>query len=392
MKKRILHVIASLGGGGAEAVLHNLWPSLCRSYRYEFELCVLKQLGNFGERLAAEGATIHCLDRKRKYDPFAILKLRSLIRHRGYSIVHAHLFPEQYIVAMATAGLKDVRLVFTEHRSTNRRRNMGSVARWLDKLSYSPYHQIICVNSSTQETLLDWQHQLSDRAVVIPNSVRASTDPWPEGDGKARLLEELGLPPAGNINLILFASRLHHQKGVDVLLSALSKLKMSNYLCLIAGEGEERQRLEHMCASLKLEENVRFLGFRSDVTKLLGQVDFIVLPSRYEGMPLIILEAMSAGCPIIATSVDGTAEVLDDEYSALLVSPESDEQLSSAIQRLIDDPLLRRRIAGNALADAQNYLSDNTSRQLIEVYDRVLGPSQEKSSPGVNSIQAKTTL
>jgi glycosyltransferase involved in cell wall biosynthesis len=174
---------------------------------------------------------------------------------------------------------------------------------------------------------------------------------------------------------MLFASRLHHQKGVDVLLSALAELKRSDYFCLIAGTGEEKGKLEAMSTSLGLTNRVRFLGFRSDVPDLLRLSDFMVLPSRYEGMPLIVLEAMAASCPIIATSVDGTAEVLRDEISALLVSPDDVSKLSKAISRYLESSSLRGAHAERARLDAEDYSADNIAQQLLCVYDKVLGKS-----------------
>ena len=375
MKERVLHVIKFLGGGGAEAVLYNLWPSLSRSDKYEFELCVLQYSGDFGARLASEGATIHNLGRKHKYDPGIVLALRRLIRQGSYSVVHAHLFPELQIVALATAGLPNVRLVYTEHRSTNRRRKLGVVGRMVDKLAYDCYDRIISVNASTQESLISWQPWVTDRSLVIRNCTRATKKPGSRIEARQRLVSEIG-PTNSDKTLILFASRLHRQKGVDVLLSALARLNRSDYLCLIAGTGEEREQLEGLTESLGLNDQVRFLGFRLDVPELLHQADFMVLPSRYEGMPLIILEAMSAGCPIIATSVDGTAEVLRDGDSALLVPPDDPAQLAAAIGRYLDNPSFRAELAEHALIDSHDYSADQAAQQLLKVYDAALRRSQ----------------
>lgn len=371
MRKRILHVIASLGGGGAESVLHNLWPSLCRAGQYEFEICVLNSLGHFGEKLVSEGAIIHNLGCPRKYDPGAVLSLRRLIQSRSYALVHAHLFPELYVAAFATAGLSGVRLVYTEHRSVNRRRNYGAIGRFLDKLAYDRFDQVISVNSSTEESLIAWQPQLVSRSLVIKNCVRV-TAPRNGACGQ-QLRKELGLPLGGDLKLILFASRLHHQKGVDVLLKALAQLDRSDYFCALAGTGEERGKLVRMTASLGLQDRVRFLGFRSDVADLLSEADFVALPSRYEGLPLIVLEAMAAGCPIIATSVDGTAEVLRNEHSALLVPPDDPARLAEAINRFLDASALRGTLAEQAARDVEDYLADNVAQQLISVYGRVIG-------------------
>ena len=370
-------MIASMGCGGAEAVLHNVWPELCRSDRYEFEICLLNAYGHFGRKLVSEGATVHCLDCEGKYDIRAVSRLRRLIRRRSCSIVHAHLFPELYVTSMATLGMKDVQLVYTEHQSTTRRRRLGIVARMLDRLAYAPYSEVISVNASTQGSLVSWQPGLADRAITISNCVRRNENHRPDREGRARLLVELGLSPSSQTALILFASRLHHRKGADVLLSALTKIKDRDCLCIIAGEGEERATLTAAATSIGLHDRIRFVGFRDDVPALLTQVDLMILPSRFpEGMPIVILEAMAAGCPIIATNVDGIAELLLNETSALLVCPDDDEQLANAICRLLSDAALGSALARQASLDAEAYLAENAARQLFAVYDRLLGEAR----------------
>jgi glycosyltransferase involved in cell wall biosynthesis len=372
MKVGVLHVIGNLGLGGAQSVLYHLWPSLCKSDRYTFELCALNYMGHFGELLRSEGATVHCLECKYKYDPVAIARLRKIVLSGSYKIVHVHLFPELIIAPLAVLGISDIRLVYTEHLATNRRRRLGFVGRMLDRFAYRYYARIIAVNNSTYRNLITWLPELVKRTVLIPNAVNLNFIKRSGKAARAHLLTEFGLSSQTEAKLILFAGRLVHQKGVDILLSSLSQLKHYNYFCLIAGDGPEREKLEAMANSLGINDRVRFLGTRLDVSYLLQQVDFLILPSRYEGLPLIVLEAMAAGCPIVATKVDGTEEVLQHEVSALLVPPEDARALTEAIRRLLEDAELGRRLAGQAQRDAQMYSADRIAEQLIALYDDVL--------------------
>ncbi len=368
MKERVLHVIANLDLGGAQSVLYHLWPSLQRSGRYQFELCVLNRLGQFGEKLIFEGAKIHCLTSRGKYDPGVVSKLRELILQQGYRIVHAHLFPELAIVPIAAAGMSDVRLVYTEHSADNRRRKFGCAARMFDRLLYNPYARVVAVNCSAHQNLTSWLPELAARSVMIPNSIRLNRDDDVANDLRAQLRIRRG----ESVKLILFAGRLSRVKGADVLISALSHLKRNDLLCLIAGDGPDRERLEEQVSSLNLRERVRFLGARRDVRSLLSQVDFLVLPSRCEGLPLIVLEAMAAGCPVVATSVDGTAEVLRNEESALLVPPNDSRAMAAAIKRFLDEPSLRHTLASRGRVDVESYSSDVIAKQLLSLYDQVL--------------------
>jgi L-malate glycosyltransferase len=171
---------------------------------------------------------------------------------------------------------------------------------------------------------------------------------------------------------LLFAGRLVQQKGVDTLLLALARLGRTDYSCLIAGDGPERGKLENLCSSLGLQEQVLFLGERSDMNKLLRSVDFLIVPSRYEGMPLIVLEAMAAGCAILASRVDGIAENLCHESSAWLVAPDDVNELSKGLNLLMDDADLRHHLAKQARQDVESFSAERVARQIIRLYDEVL--------------------
>jgi glycosyltransferase involved in cell wall biosynthesis len=367
-KRRVLQVIADLDFGGAQSLIYHTWPSFASSERYETSICVFDRLGYFGQRLVEAGARVHCLQARGKYDPSIVSRLRRLVRQERCDLLHVHLFPELYAAACACAGL-DISLVYTEHSSMNRRRRFGWIAKALDALAYGPYSRIVAVNASTRANLLRWLPQLAGRTLVIPNGVRLDGPIAPAS--KADLMSELGIPGQPGPFLILFAGRLTHEKGVDTLISSLALLRDSHVVCLLAGEGDQRSTLERMTADLGLADRIRFLGFRTDVPRLLRQVDLLVLPSRFEGLPLVLLEAMSAGCPVVATAVDGPAEILRGRESALLVPPADPPGLAQAIRLLMGDPQRRKGLSRRALDEVRQFSVENTAGQLFALYDEV---------------------
>lgn len=373
-KRHVLHVIGNLGLGGAQSVLYHLWPYLNISRDYAFDFCTLWTVGHFGERLRAEGATVYCLQSPYKYDPLLVPRLRRLVQQNSYDIVHVHLFPELLIAGIACRGMQ-VRLIYTEHVATNRRRTLGLAGRLLDTLAYCPYQRIIAINRSTEVNLVRWVPEVIGKTVLIPNAVRVPSPHISEGVQKCSALQQLGIGHDRNIPILLFAGRLTHQKGVDTLLLALPKLSVKNYLCLIAGDGPEYVYLRDLSHASGLQGHVRFLGYRSDVLDLLPEVDMLVLPSRWEGLPLIVLEAMAANCPVVASNVDGIAEVLRHEHSALLVPPDNPAALAAAIERLLLDVPLRQRLVAQARRDVEAYSAEDIAKRLIALYDEVLAES-----------------
>jgi glycosyltransferase involved in cell wall biosynthesis len=146
-----------------------------------------------------------------------------------------------------------------------------------------------------------------------------------------------------NRPLVFTPARLHAQKGHTFLLEAAAQVP--DAIFVLAGDGEERPRLEEQAGQLQIADRVRFLGNRQDIPALMACCDLFVLPSLYEGLPLSVLEAMAAGRPVVATAVSGTPEAVIDGVTGLLVPPSDAASLSAAIRRVLSDPELADRIA-----------------------------------------------
>jgi glycosyltransferase involved in cell wall biosynthesis len=150
--------------------------------------------------------------------------------------------------------------------------------------------------------------------------------------------------------VLVFVGRLVREKNLDVLIDVSHRLKeMFPEICLlIAGEGPLRKELERYVDELDLADAVRFLGFVEDVYPLLEEADCFVLPSQTEGMPMSLLEAMSCGVPIVASAVGSIPSVARDGVEAMLVKPDSREDLFQTLTRLLGDEKLRSDLGANA--------------------------------------------
>lgn len=184
-----------------------------------------------------------------------------------------------------------------------------------------------------------------NKVVVIPNGVDL---PHVEPEETRRVRAEMGL--AENAPLVLSVGRLAREKGPDLFLRSIPAV-LANYpaaVFALAGDGPDRKALETLAHLLGIEGSVRFLGSRRDTAALLSAAEVFALPSRTEGMPNALLEAMAAGVPAAAFAVGGVPEVLHDEASGLLVPPEDVAAFSAALQRLLGDEKLREALAARA--------------------------------------------
>jgi glycosyltransferase involved in cell wall biosynthesis len=207
MTHRVLHVIGNLGSGGAQAALYHLWPFLCRSETYTFELCTLNSFGNYGEKLSSEGAKIHSLDCSFRFDPRVITRLRKVIQDNSFDIVHAHLFPELLVVPFSTLGFRQPHLIYTEHLPTNRRRNYYFLGKLVDRMGYRRYSRIIAINASTERSLITWLPELKNRTTLIPNGVRIDSNSPLNVNDILALPSEEGLLP-GKLILLIVARKV----------------------------------------------------------------------------------------------------------------------------------------------------------------------------------------
>ncbi len=146
--------------------------------------------------------------------------------------------------------------------------------------------------------------------------------------------------------LLLAAGRLHKNKGFDVLLEALADLP--GFYLWLAGDGPEKSRLHRQAKKLQLQQRIRFLGWRRDVTALMCSADMFICPSRHEGLGSIVLEAWAHGCPIVAANSQGPGELIQSGKDGTLVPIDDSGALAKAIKRLHSNPQLRQELACTA--------------------------------------------
>jgi glycosyltransferase involved in cell wall biosynthesis len=171
--------------------------------------------------------------------------------------------------------------------------------------------------------------------------------------------------------IVLVTARLDKQKGHHYLLRAASLVPTAVFV--LVGDGPERASLEAQARALGLSDRVTFLGYRNDVGDLLTTCDLFVLPSLFEGLPLSVLEAMAAGKPVVATAIGGTDEAIVQGHTGLLVRPGDPVALAAAIQKVLSNPKLARRLAAAGKARVHEHFSaDAMVQNVTNIYEQIL--------------------
>lgn len=359
---RILQIAYKSDIAGGEIVLLNLCDYF-HALGHEVQV-VCPRPGDLATRVAELGLKVHFLPIPKTYDLLAAYRLRRLIQREKIDLVHSHGMLVNIISRLAGQGLPGVKLVNTVHltrdlkdqaRYTRRvQRLKNHYYRRLDNWTAGRADRIIAVSYAVQSDLIR-QGIPEAKISVIQNGIQMV--PQPEAKAVERLRQEFNLNPTDFV--LGSVVRLSRQKDIPTLLNAM-KILVSAYprlKLLLIGSGLLTESMKQLTSQMGLDPYVIFTGFRTDVRQLYYVMDIFVLSSLWEGLPLVILEAMSSGRPIVATAVDGTMEAVVDGSTGYLVPTRQPAALAESISRLIDHPDRRHEFAAAGQARIRDHFS-----------------------------------
>jgi len=308
------------------------------------QVCLITpSLGEFTEQVKSCSIEVVQMPMERTFFFHRSVSFAKFLRDWDADLVHCHSAVTGTILARIGAYLAGVPLISHVHIE-----NKFSDVRWiqklqiiLDNITAIVADKIITISNATKSSLID-QGISSNKITVIHNGISLTEhfDDMPEID---QLRSTLGLQK--NSHIVGTVARLCPVKGQrEFILAARNICNLyPNTEFLVIGEdyefeGKYRSNLENLVKELDLEEFVHFLGFRSDVRRLIYCFEIFVLPSWIEGLPVTILEAMAARKPVVATSVGGVPELVLDGETGILVPPRDVPGLSKAIESLLEQP------------------------------------------------------
>lgn len=357
---KILHVITSLRMGGAEKLMVDLLPRM-KAMGLDVTLAVFDSSETlFYNQIKSAGIKIIGLSPgKNVYSLKNLYKLIKLMR--GYDVIHTHITACQLFAAICSV-LCSVVLVTTEHNTSNRRRDWKWYA-WIDKWMYSRYRHVICISKATENNLRDFIHDQSDKISTIHNGIDVCKYQSAQPVEKSTIVND------SNHKIITMVAAFRYQKDQETLIRATTLLSEDYEVCLV-GDGERRKEIEEYIVEKGVSNRVHLLGLRDDVPSILKASDIVVLSSHWEGFGLAIVEGMAAGKPVIASDVEGLAQVVS---GAGLLFPHQDEKcLVKLIENLSNNKTFYQEVSQACTKRAMDFDIQNMAQKYVEVYEHVI--------------------
>ena len=326
--------------------------------------------GPFTELVEREGMEVHLVDVSRTFRLDGALRLIRLLRRLHVDVLHSHTALAANVISRVAGRLAGSAVVSHVHIENHFRPNRLArvVHTRLDNATARLAARVLAVSESTRGSLLA-QGYPAELVETIHNGI----DPSAHVAAGSGLRVALGVPDGAA--LVLEIGRLCDVKGQRELIEAVALLP-GVHVAFAGADlelgGAYRTLLERLAVERGVADRVHFLGYRADPDALLDQADIFALPSWIEGLPLVVLEAMVHAKPVVATPVGGTAELVEDGVTGVLVPPRDPERLAAAIRTLVEDPERARALgaAGRERVERE-FSEDAMTRRVLEVYDAV---------------------
>ena len=376
-KTRVMQLALTLDIGGLEMLVFDLVRKLDRR-KYEPIVCCL-QTGPLAEKIERAGIRLVYMEKRPGLDCALILRLARLIKRERIDILHSHNKGVHLYGALA-AQMAGIPLIHTRHgRNLLNDGNVSSRFTLLRKglvnrLLYSLTDLTVAVSYDSRKIALKQDRVCEEKVITIHNGVDVQKYARNLGNEQIRRMkQDMGIYEDDFI--IGIVARLSPEKDHNILLEAFAIVynKIRDIKLVIVGDGSLKEKLIKKALALELDSNVFFLGTREDIPEILKLFDVFVLSSYTEGIALTLLEAMSAGLPVIATNVGGNPEVVLDKVTGLLAPPRDPCKLADAIMQIASNREDAERMgrAGKKRV-AEHFSLQRMVKEYEEAYDSLI--------------------
>jgi len=355
---KIVHIITGLDFGGAERLLANF--TKYHALNHEIEIIYFKGFPRLKDEFNAS-IKIH-------YIPLNLstpLKLRKLIKHIKPDIVHTHLGHSDLLGLWASRGL-NIKLFCTMH-------NIWFKWNYKDYLIFTLYYilfktiaskcKVICISKIVAQHVINTLGVKKENVYVVYNGV-----PDIElNKNKSEIRQLVNIEPYKYV--ILFVGRLEKQKSVHTLLIAAAELKnkIPNLKVIILGDGTLKEHLIQLSKKLEIENIIEFRGVSQNPELYFAASNVFILPSVFEGLGIVILEAFRASIPVIASDLEGPRELIKNGFNGWLFPAGDHKKLSSLILKMAEEPELSAKVGKNGFESFKNKFEISNYAKQIEL-------------------------
>jgi glycosyltransferase involved in cell wall biosynthesis len=336
----VLYLIDSLGPGGAERLMVDLLPRLREHGVAPSVIAIQERHGNpVADDLRSAGVEVTTIGIERLRERDALSRVIDAVAASRPAIVHTQLEFSNILGSIAAHRL-GLPAISTIHTLDRPRRLSRDAARFR-LMAWTLRHRadrVIAVSESARQHVLARAGLRKKQTATIHNGIDLEAFTLDRAADAAALRARLEIGATAPV--LTTVAVLRAPKGIDDMLEALPSILSDHpdLVYLVAGDGDRRPALEAATRRLGIEESVRFMGRTSDVPLVLAAADAFVLPSHSEALPTVIIEAMAAALPVVATTVGGTPELVDHGSTGILVPPHSPNRLAEAVSRLFSSP------------------------------------------------------
>lgn len=320
--------------------------------------------GPFTKAMEKEGVKIHLLSLTRSFCLHQAVKLARRIKRESIDLVHTHTCLNSEILARIACFMARVPIICHQHDPTDifsANPLISWYQHWLDRMTSRSVFRFIAVVRSRREAMITYRGYKAAKVALVYNGI--SIEAFARVDARDTIRDELGL--AEKDIAVGLIGRLERPKGQETLIKAAPIVaeRYPGAKFFIVGddhiEGKPSlERYQKMIKESGLEDKCFLLGFRPDIKRLIQGMDIIVLPSLWEAHSIVILEALEAKKPVIASEVGGTPEIIKHNSGGILIPPEDPEALAREIFRLIDNPDLVKEITENGYNKVKEEFSE----------------------------------
>lgn len=364
---RVLHFVSTFAVKTDTKLLARMAPHVDRS-NCEWAFACFYDGGPMQGVFTSAGCSTFNLNLPSQFDPRAVFRAQNVIDTFQPDVVHTHLLRADLLAGLAArlSGVKTIVGAAYANGDFRRERKRLSDPLLDSTCARLPTH-FIAVSQSTKD---DWCQRLG----IAPSRIRVihtGVEMAPEINRGAVQAFRDRFGADDDVPLVLTVARLSYEKGIDTLLDAAERLKGdgARFRWVIVGDGRDRAAVESIIREADLHDCVQLAGFMSDVWPAMAAADVVCIPSKSEAFPVVMLEAMAVGKPIVATRVGGIPEAIHDDVNGLLVEPNAPEALADAVRSLLKDPGHAAMLGANARASvSERFDAAVVAQRYVEVY------------------------